>query len=95
MAFNSETGRQAGKKSKRKSDAQLKEIREKFSDLIKENQVNIQRWLESVAEDDPAKALELILKMSSFVLPKPRSIELSGSIDQKSVRILNIDPLKD
>ena len=94
MAFNSVTGRQAGKKSKRKSDSQLKEIREKFSDLIKENQVNIQRWLESVAEDDPAKALELILKMSSFVIPKPRSTDLMQDNINNCVKILNIDPLE-
>lgn len=95
MAFNSKTGKKAGRKSKRTKDQQVKELREKFCQLLMDNEENIQRWIDEVAEDDPAKAMDLFLKMSSFVLPKPRSIELSGSIDQKNVRILNIDPIGD
>ena len=77
MAFNSETGAIAGSKSKRGTDNQLREIREVYFNLLEDNTDNIQKWLNEVAEQDPAKALELLLKISSFVIPKPKTVQIS------------------
>jgi hypothetical protein len=77
MAFNSESGAIAGSKSKRGADNQLREIREVYFNLLEDNSDNIQKWLNEVAEQDPAKALELLLKISSFVIPKPKTIQIS------------------
>ena len=76
MAFNSESGAKAGKKSKRPKDKELSELRESFADILSDNKHNVNKWLDEVAKDDPAKALELLLKIGSFIIPKPRSIEL-------------------
>lgn len=94
MAFDKETARIAGKRSKRTKDPELTELRKKFSELIENNQDNIQEWLDRVAMDDPSKALDLLLKMSSFVLPKPRYIETPNSSVDNCVKILNIDPIE-
>ena len=77
MAFNSESGAIAGSKSKRGADNQLREIREVYFNLLEDNSDNIQKWLNEVAEQDPAKALELLLKISSFVVPKPKTIQIA------------------
>lgn len=77
MAFDTETGKEAGKKSKRSADTQLKELRKIYSDILENNKDNIQSWFDKVAKDDTAKALELMLKLSSFIIPKPRSIEIT------------------
>jgi len=37
---------------------QSKEIRKFYSNLIENNQDNIQIWFDAVAKNDPAKALE-------------------------------------
>jgi len=45
-------------------------IKEKYCDLLDNNSQNIQRWLDQVAAEDPAKALDFLIKLSPFVLPK-------------------------
>ena len=76
MGFDSKTAAEAGKKSKRPKDIQLKELRKGFADILSNNKCNVNKWLDEVAKEDPAKALELLLKIGSFIIPKPRSIEL-------------------
>ncbi len=83
MAFDTETGKQAGKLSKRGADTQLKELRGFYSNILENNQDKIQNLFDEVAKKDPAKALELILKLSSFIIPKPRSIEIKASDNAK------------
>ena len=77
MAFNSESGAIAGSKSKRGADNNLREVREVYLNLLEANTDNIQKWLDEVAQEDPAKALELLLKISSFVIPKPKTVQIS------------------
>jgi len=67
-------GRPAGAKDKAQS-----EIKESFQLLVEGNLQNIETWLNNVATKDPGKALELVLKLSEFVLPKMKATELSGS----------------
>ena len=84
MAFNSETGAIAGSKSKRGTDNNLREVREVYLNLLEANTDNIQRWLNEVAEDDPAKALELLLKISAFVIPKPKTVQIAIPYSDKT-----------
>jgi len=78
MAFDKETGKEAGKLSKRGKDTVLKELRENYSELLNNNQDKLQKWLDEVAINDPAKALELVLKIGSYVIAKPRSVEIKS-----------------
>ena len=75
MAFDKDTGASAGKKSKRGSSKQINEIREVYSELLHNNKDKLQEWFNEVGKQDPAKALDLMLKMSAFVLPKYKLVE--------------------
>lgn len=46
------------------------EIRQAYADLIHGNLDNITLWLQEVAAKDPQKAIECLIKLSPFVLPK-------------------------
>ena len=88
MGFNKETAKAAGSKSKRGSNEQIKELRGLFLDVLDDNKSNIQVWIGEVAEKDPAKALELLLKFSTFVIPKPKLTEyIEDQVQRKPVRI--------
>lgn len=92
MAFDKDTASEAGKKSKRGADSQTKAIRERFSNILQGNVENIEKWLQEVAKDDPAKALDLLLKMSNMVLPKLRPVGIESDeekIEGFKIRIIN------
>jgi len=72
MPFTKETASKAGKKSKRPKDGLISEIRENYLEILKNNQEKFQALLDRVSKEDPAKALEILLKLGSFVIPKPR-----------------------
>lgn len=63
-------GRKAGVPNK--STAECKEA---ITDLISGNIPKLQMWLDKVAEDDPAKAFDLLIKMMEFSVPKLSRIE--------------------
>jgi hypothetical protein len=69
-------GRPAGSKGKTQA-----EIKEAFQLLVEGNLPNIESWLKSTALKDPAKALELVIKLSEFVLPKMKATEISGTVE--------------
>lgn len=86
MGFDKQTAKEAGKKSKRGADNQLKELREIYNNILEGNIDNIQEWFDRIAKDNPAKALELMLKMGSYIIPKPRAVELGGVEKGDSVK---------
>lgn len=58
-----------------------KEVRQQFEHLLNNNVDKLQNLFDKVAEENPTKAIELILKISEFVLPKLRSTELKQDTD--------------
>jgi len=64
-------GRPAGSENKL-----TKEIRQQYQNLLDNNIGKLQDLLDKVAEENPTKAIELILKVSEFVLPKLRAVEV-------------------
>ena len=46
MAFDKETAKMAGQKSKRRQDTQLKALRSLFSEVIDTNKSKIQGWID-------------------------------------------------
>ena len=66
-----------------------KEIREAFKLLVEGNLDNMKVWLSDVAEEDPEKALNILLKMSEFVVPKLQRQEIEHEIRDKQV-IINV-----
>lgn len=62
-------GRPPGKKNQ-------SDIKEAYQNIIADNLPKVTAWLNDVAESNPAKALEFILKLSEFILPKMKATEL-------------------
>ena len=51
------------------------EMREALLVFVELNMPKLQIWLDRVAEDDPAKAFDLFIKMTEFVIPKLARID--------------------
>lgn len=58
---------------------QTAEIREAYQRLTEANLENMTHWLQSIAADDPAKAMDMMLKLSEFIIPKLARQELTGT----------------
>lgn len=71
-------GRPSGAKDKVQSD-----IKQAFQSLVEGNLTNIESWLNEVAAKDPGKAIEMLLKLSEFILPKIRTIDLNAQLKTK------------
>lgn len=82
MAFNSETAKVGGKTSKRGLSKTNQELRDIFQNVIEANEKNIGIWLNEAAEQSPIKALELLLKISSFIMSKPKAISVNLESDK-------------
>ena len=54
-------------------------IKEAYQALLENNLDNISEWLAKVAEKDPARATELMLKLSEYVVPKLARTEVTGN----------------
>ena len=71
--------------------------REVFNTLLQNNAKNMQGMFDRIAEDNPAKAMELLLKVSEYVIPKLRSTELiqdTAPINNLKIEIIDtITPL--
>lgn len=56
-----------------------REIREAYQKLTEDNLDNMSIWLSQVAGDDPAKALDLMLRLSEYIIPKLGRQEITGN----------------
>lgn len=76
--FTKETASKAGKKSSRKNvpNKTTAEIREAYQMLVENNLDKMSTWLNKVAKDDPARALDIIHKFSDYLLPKLNRTEI-------------------
>ena len=78
-------GRQKG--TPNKATARL---REAFTELLEGNMGKVQELFDKVAEKNPQKALELLLKLSEFALPKLRAIEVNNESEEAKHTSLDI-----
>ena len=65
--------------------------RKAFTELLEDNMGILQELLDKVAEKNPQKALERMLKLSEFVLPKLRAIEVNNESEEAKHTSLNIN----
>lgn len=85
MAFTKgESGNENGRPQGAKDKVQSK-IKQAFQSLVEGNLTNIETWLNEVAAKDPAKAIELLLKLSEFILPKIKTIDLTAAINTPQI----------
>lgn len=57
-----------------------RDVRKAFGLLVESNTAHMQGWLEAVAKEDPAKALDLMAKLAEYVIPRLARTELSGEL---------------
>lgn len=60
------------------SNRNNRDIKQAFRDLIEGNLDNLQTWLSQTAEQNPKYALDAVLKLSEFILPKSRNIQINS-----------------
>ncbi len=63
------------------------EIRNAFEKLMTDNLDNMKVWLTDVADEDPERALNIMVKMAEFIVPKLQRTELKAEVTDKSVTI--------
>ena len=52
-------------------------IKDAYADLINNNLERIQGWLDQVASDDPKNALDFLIKLSPFVVPRKTETDMT------------------
>lgn len=54
-------------------------IRKAYQDLVEGNLDNMSQWIGQIANENPKEAMELMIKLSEFVIPKLARTELTGA----------------
>lgn len=77
MAFKKgQSGNPEGR-PKGTTNATTERVKQFYLELLNGNLDNIQLWLAQTASVDPAKALDFLLKLSPFVIPKKTETDLN------------------
>ena len=56
-----------------------KEIREAYQKLVESNLENMSLWIADIAAENPEKAMDTMIKLSEYVIPKLARQELVGN----------------
>lgn len=56
-----------------------KHIREAYQKLTEDNLENMSIWLGRIAAEDPAKAMDTMIKLSEYIIPKLARTEVTGN----------------
>lgn len=67
-----------GGRAKGVTNKVTQEFRETVRKLLEENSENVGIWLAQVAQNDPDKALDKLVKLAEFAAPKLNRTEVSG-----------------
>jgi hypothetical protein len=79
-------GRPKGAKDKAQAD-----IKQAYQSLIEGNLSNIEKWLNEVATKDPGRAIDLMLRLSDFILPKLKAVELKTDFAEPLHQIIVVN----
>jgi len=66
-------------RTKGKPNKTTAEIRDAYQRLVEDNLTNMTEWLTQVAAENPEKAMELMLKLSEYMIPKLARQEVTGA----------------
>ena len=69
-------------------------IRYAFAELADMNVDNVHRWLSEVAQQSPAKAIELFMELAQFSLPKLKAMAIDVRSSDGSVKTLSYADLE-
>ena len=65
------------------------EVRTVFSAFVEHNSERVQELFDRVASRDPAKALDLLARLSEFVIPKLARTEINGEIGVRGKLVIH------
>jgi hypothetical protein len=92
MAFKKGTsGNAAGRPTGSKDKAQ-QDVKQAYQQLVEGNLCNIETWLNKVAQDDPGRALDFMLKLSKFIIPEMKSTDFKTDISVNTNSIMRLTP---
>lgn len=58
-----------------------REFRDTIRMLLEDNAENVSKWLQEVSESNPARALDLLVRLAEFAAPKLTRTEVVGDKD--------------
>jgi len=66
-------------------------IRTAFAMLVEDNLANMQGWLETAAEQNPAKALQIISDLAQYSLPKLKQVDSTIEVGDSIINKVTIE----
>ena len=78
MAFK-EGQEKKGGRAKGTPNKSTAEIRDAYQKLVEDNLTNMTEWLVQVAAENPERAMDLMLKLSEYMIPKLARQEVTGA----------------
>ena len=66
-------------RTKGKPNKTTAEIRDAYQKLVEDNLTNMTEWLVQVAAENPERAMDLMLKLSEYMIPKLARQEVTGA----------------
>ena len=88
MPFTSET---ANGRPKGVGNKSTEAIRTAFAMLVEDNLSNMQDWLERTAEDNPAKALQIVSDIAQYSLPKLKQIDANLDVGEGVISKITVE----
>lgn len=80
------TGRKLGAINKT-----TKDIKQAYRELIENNISNLTKWLESIAKNNPEKAIYILINLSEYVIPKLGRIDSDLTTKGKEITTSQYD----
>ena len=78
MGFK-EGHKKVGGRVKGQTNKTTAEIRDAYQKLVEDNLTNMTEWLKQVADQNPERAMDLMLKLSEYMIPKLARQEVTGA----------------
>jgi LytS/YehU family sensor histidine kinase len=78
MGFK-EGHKKVGGRTKGQTNKTTAEIKEAYQKLVEDNLTNMTEWLTQVADQNPERAMDLVLKLSEYMIPKLARQEVTGA----------------
>ena len=66
-------------------------MKEAFAMLVEANLPNMDRWISQIASEDPAKAMDLIIKLSERFVPALARTEVTGADGEDLFKNVSFD----
>jgi LytS/YehU family sensor histidine kinase len=71
--------KKVGGRAKGQTNKTTAEIRDAYQRLVESNLGNMTEWLKQVADQNPERAMDLMLKLSEYMIPKLARQEVTGA----------------